>query len=258
MVPASLPLAGQTVLVTRAREQSAALTGRLREAGANVVHVPAIEIVPTDHAPLDAAIRALASYAWIVFTSSNTVTIFVNRLEAIGREPDLGSTRVAAVGSATAAALRSAGLSPDEVGHVHAHGLATHKCDEEEAAAINAVFAGRKAPAPVVAAKSYFGNLGAGSGLVELIASTLALGHGNLFATLNYETPDPRCDIAVVTSGDREFSVTWHSPQPWEVTVEAARVSPSYSIALASERLVWRRTAALASLTVRLQPVIRR
>jgi uroporphyrinogen III methyltransferase/synthase len=113
MVPASLPLAGQTVLVTRAREQSAALTGRLREAGANVVHVPAIEIVPTDHAPLDAAIRALASYAWIVFTSSNTVTIFVKRLEAIGREADLGSTRVAAVGSATAAALRSAGLPVD-------------------------------------------------------------------------------------------------------------------------------------------------
>jgi len=51
-----------------------------------------------------------------------------------------------------------------------------------------------------VAAKSYFGNLGAGSGVVEAIASTLALQHGRLFPVLNYETADPECPVAAVTS----------------------------------------------------------
>jgi 3-oxoacyl-[acyl-carrier-protein] synthase II len=53
----------------------------------------------------------------------------------------------------------------------------------------------------VVAAKSYFGNLGAGGGLVELLASLLALRHGRLFNMLNYETPDPQCPLNVA-SGD--------------------------------------------------------
>ena len=47
----------------------------------------------------------------------------------------------------------------------------------------------------MVAAKSYFGNLGAGSGVVELIASLLAMEQGILFPVLNYETPDPECPI---------------------------------------------------------------
>jgi 3-oxoacyl-[acyl-carrier-protein] synthase II len=53
---------------------------------------------------------------------------------------------------------------------------------------------------PVVAAKSYFGNLGAASSLVELIGSLLAFRHGTLFRTLNYETPDPACPINVVSN----------------------------------------------------------
>ena len=52
-----------------------------------------------------------------------------------------------------------------------------------------------------MAAKSYFGNLGAGSGMVELIASLLAWQHNRLFPVLNYETPDPQCPVAVVTDG---------------------------------------------------------
>jgi 3-oxoacyl-[acyl-carrier-protein] synthase II len=72
----------------------------------------------------------------------------------------------------------------------------------EEARAIGEVFGGRGVPVPVVAAKSYFGNLGAGSGMVELIASVLALGMGRLFRVLNYETPDPECPVAAVASDD--------------------------------------------------------
>lgn len=95
------------------------------------------------------------------------------------------------------ATLRDAGAKPEEVGHLHAHGLATRSCDEEEARAIQKVFGGRSTPLNVTAAKSYFGNLGAASGLVELIASVLALGSGSLFRVLNYDTPDPRCPIHV-------------------------------------------------------------
>jgi 3-oxoacyl-[acyl-carrier-protein] synthase II len=94
--------------------------------------------------------------------------------------------------------LDAAGIGPDDVGHLHAHGLSTRSCDAEEARAINAVFGARKQPLPIVAAKSYHGNLGAGSGMVETAASVMALQHGRLFATLNYETPDPECPLAVV------------------------------------------------------------
>ncbi|HTQ38243.1 MAG TPA: beta-ketoacyl-[acyl-carrier-protein] synthase family protein [Pirellulales bacterium] len=94
--------------------------------------------------------------------------------------------------------LRGAGMSPGEVGHIHAHGLSTRSCDIDEAKAIREVFGSAADQVPVTAAKSYFGNLGAGSGMIELIASLLALSNGKLFPVLNYETPDPECPIRVV------------------------------------------------------------
>lgn len=110
-----------------------------------------------------------------------------------------GNTKQAVINVLTLA-LKSAGLSPSDIGHIHAHGLGSVQMDADEAAGIAAVFSGSAAKVPVVAAKSYFGNLGAASGLVELIASLSALQHGKLFRTLNYETPDPACPIAVNTS----------------------------------------------------------
>ena len=96
------------------------------------------------------------------------------------------------------AALRSAGLESTDVDHVHAHGLSTHNGDAQEARGIQAAFDDRRVP--VTAAKSYFGNLGAASGLVELVASLLAVRHGTLFPVLNFETPDPDCPINVAQS----------------------------------------------------------
>ena len=60
------------------------------------------------------------------------------------------------------------------------------------------VFGGMKPDVPVTAAKSYFGNLGAGSGIVELISGALALHEDKLFATRNFKTPDPACQVNVV------------------------------------------------------------
>lgn len=112
--------------------------------------------------------------------------------------PKLVARRGEALATALASALKIAGLTPDSLGHVQAHGLSTRSCDAEEAQAIEGVLGSR---AIVAAAKSYFGNLGAGSGMVELIAGTLALQEGQLFATLNFEKPDPSCPIRVSGEG---------------------------------------------------------
>lgn len=138
--------------------------------------------------------------------------------------------RDVALANAMRAALCDAGASPGDIGHVHAHGLGTRTCDIDEARAIREVFGARADSLPVTAAKSYFGNLGAGSGLVELIASSLALEHGSLFPILNYETPDPECPIIAVTnagvsSGDSflNLSVT---PQGQASCVMVRRFAP--------------------------------
>ncbi len=110
--------------------------------------------------------------------------------------------RATALANAMRRALEVAGLRPPEVGHLHAHGLGTQSSDVAEAEAIHRVFGEWGARVPVVAAKSYFGNLGAASGMVELLSSVLALQAGCLFPTLNYQTPDPACRLRVVTDGE--------------------------------------------------------
>jgi 3-oxoacyl-[acyl-carrier-protein] synthase II len=114
-------------------------------------------------------------------------------------ERPLVSNRRRALAAVLTAVLQSAAVSADGIGHLHAHGLSTRTCDIEEAAAIAQVFGGRSRPLPITATKSYCGNLGAGSGMVELAASLLALGQNRLPRVLNYETPDPDCPVAVVT-----------------------------------------------------------
>ena len=89
--------------------------------------------------------------------------------------------------------LHVAEMSADELGHVHAHGEATKRRDEEEAAAIHDLFG--SSGTPVTAAKSYMGNLGAGSGVVETVASLQAIAHNRLFPILNYQEPDPDCPV---------------------------------------------------------------
>jgi uroporphyrinogen III methyltransferase/synthase len=111
-------LAGVSVLVTRARSQSAALAEPLEALGAEVVAFPVIDVAePLDDGPLKAALASLASYDWLVLTSMNGVKRLFARLNAAGRSPEilLASVRVAAVGSATASGLRARGIEPDLV-----------------------------------------------------------------------------------------------------------------------------------------------
>jgi 3-oxoacyl-[acyl-carrier-protein] synthase II len=131
--------------------------------------------------------RGATIYAEVVGGASSSVA-----------DRNLVARRDQAMANALRAALRNGRIAPEELGHLHGHGLSTRTTDVEEARAINRVFGDWAKSLPVVAAKGHFGNLGAGSGVVELIASVMALGHGGLFPILNYESPDPECPIAGV------------------------------------------------------------
>jgi uroporphyrinogen-III synthase len=110
----ALPLAGKTILVTRARRQAGKLAGALRAQGAAVVEIPAIEIVPPDsYAPIDAALAHLSRFQWLIVTSANTVAVVRERAAVLGVAlAAFAPLRIAAIGSATAQALRDFGLEP--------------------------------------------------------------------------------------------------------------------------------------------------
>lgn len=106
-------LNGRTILVTRARHQAGRLAEALRARGATVLEIPAIAIEPPpSYAPLDAALREIAAYRWLIVTSANGVDALRTRIVEVGiASSSLAHLQIAAVGSATAAALRDAGLS---------------------------------------------------------------------------------------------------------------------------------------------------
>jgi 3-oxoacyl-[acyl-carrier-protein] synthase II len=107
---------------------------------------------------------------------------------------------------AVRAALEEAGIGIEDVDHINAHGLGTVESDVWEARGLHQVFGAATTPIPVLAAKSYLGNLGAGGGLTELAASILALHHNLMPATLNCDDPDPACPVAVHTGTPRPVS----------------------------------------------------
>jgi 3-oxoacyl-[acyl-carrier-protein] synthase II len=117
---------------------------------------------------------------------------------------DRGGTgrRRAVLAQAIGTALDRAGLTGDTLGHVHAQGLSTITGDREEAAALGDAIGAAAARIPTVAAKGNFGNLGAGSGLVECVASILSLTRGTLFPLLNYESPAADCPVRPARRGE--------------------------------------------------------
>jgi 3-oxoacyl-[acyl-carrier-protein] synthase II len=96
------------------------------------------------------------------------------------------------------AALKRSHMRPQEIGHVNAHGKSTLRDDFVEARAYHRLFGDDVLKVPVTALKSYFGSFDAGAGAVELAGSILALQHGLLPKTLNFEHPDPLCRLNVV------------------------------------------------------------
>ena len=113
----NLPLFGERILITRAREQAAELAEPLRALGAETIELPVIAIEePEDPKPLDQAIRNLKSYDWLIFTSANGVRKFMERLAESGTDIRiLHGKKLCAIGPATAGELRRHLLTVDVV-----------------------------------------------------------------------------------------------------------------------------------------------
>jgi 3-oxoacyl-[acyl-carrier-protein] synthase II len=95
-------------------------------------------------------------------------------------------------------ALADAGVSPDEIDYINAHGTATLAGDVIETAAIKKVFGERAAGIPVSSTKSMHGHLMGAAGAVEFIASIMAIGRGAVPPTANLRVPDPECNLDYV------------------------------------------------------------
>jgi 3-oxoacyl-[acyl-carrier-protein] synthase II len=108
---------------------------------------------------------------------------------------------------AMALALKDGGLAPTDVGYVNAHGTSTPYNDKFETIAIKRVFGEHARRLAVSSTKSMTGHLLGAAGGVEAIATTLALHHGVLPPTINYETPDPDCDLDYVPNQARKQDI---------------------------------------------------
>ncbi len=104
-------------------------------------------------------------------------------------------------------AMRQAQINPEDVSYINAHGTSTPVGDPAETAAIKSVFGDRAKKLAVSSTKSMTGHLLGASGAIETIAATLAVHHNVVPPTINYETPDPECDLDYVPNEAREIPV---------------------------------------------------
>lgn len=110
----SRPLFGQTILVTRTRQQASGLADQLLQLGARVIEAPTVELAPPENfTAVDEALDRLHDYNAVVFTSANGVQAAWQRLLAMGKDSRAWPTHVAAIGPATAEALRAIGIAAD-------------------------------------------------------------------------------------------------------------------------------------------------
>jgi 3-oxoacyl-[acyl-carrier-protein] synthase II len=107
-------------------------------------------------------------------------------------------------------AMRNAGITGGDIGYINAHGTSTPANDESETAAIKGSLGEAAYRVPVSSTKSMMGHLIAAGGVVELIVSVLAMRQGVLPPTINYETPDPLCDLDYVPNTAREVAGVRH------------------------------------------------
>ncbi|NJL90689.1 MAG: uroporphyrinogen-III C-methyltransferase [Coleofasciculaceae cyanobacterium SM2_1_6] len=110
-----LPLAGKTILVTRAANQASEFSELLQQQGAEILEMPTLEIIPpSSWQALDAAIEHLANFDWLLLTSANAVNYFCQRLLASSQDlRSLATIKIAVVGTKTAQSLEAWGIKPD-------------------------------------------------------------------------------------------------------------------------------------------------
>ena len=117
LLQSTKPLAGRTIVITRAQSQAEEFVSELERFGANVILCPTIEIRPLEsYERLDEAVTHLYGYDWLIFTSVNGVEHFFNRLDSLQRPvSDLDELNVCAIGEATAERLRELHVHVDLV-----------------------------------------------------------------------------------------------------------------------------------------------
>ncbi|MED4997116.1 beta-ketoacyl-[acyl-carrier-protein] synthase II, partial [Geobacillus stearothermophilus] len=104
-------------------------------------------------------------------------------------------------------ALQDAGLKPEDIDYINAHGTSTEYNDKYETEAIKEVFGDHAYKLAVSSTKSMTGHLLGATGAVEAIFSVLAIRDGIIPPTINYETPDPECDLDYVPNEARKQDV---------------------------------------------------
>ncbi len=104
-------------------------------------------------------------------------------------------------------AIRDAGLTPDDVSYVNAHGTSTHLNDLNETAAMKTLFGERAYQVPVSSTKSMIGHLLGAAGALEAIVCALSIRDQKIHPTINLKERDPDCDMDYVTEGAREAKV---------------------------------------------------
>jgi len=105
-------------------------------------------------------------------------------------------------------ALDDAGLAPEAIGYINAHGTGTPENDKMEWVGVSAVFGERAAAIPISSNKSMIGHTLTAAGAVEAIFTLLTMRHGRLPPTINYETPDPALPVDCVPNVARDAQVT--------------------------------------------------
>ena len=117
-------------------------------------------------------------------------------------EPDGGGAI-----SCMSMAIKDAGLKPEDVDYINAHGTSTKLNDESENKAVKAVFGEHAYKLAISSTKSMTGHLLGGAGGIEAVYTVLTLNHGTMPPTINYETPDPECDLDYVPNEARKAEV---------------------------------------------------
>lgn len=106
-------------------------------------------------------------------------------------------------------ALADAGLEPDDIGYINAHGTSTPENDKMEAMSCTAVFGERMSSLPISSNKSMIGHTLTAAGAVEAVMSLLTVANGRIPPTINYAVPDPTIPLDVVPNVARDASVSY-------------------------------------------------
>jgi 3-oxoacyl-[acyl-carrier-protein] synthase II len=107
------------------------------------------------------------------------------------------------------AALKDAGIKPEQMSYINAHGTSTPLNDKIETAAIKRTFGDFAKKIPVSSTKSMIGHLLGAAAAVEMVATVLSIRDNVVHPTANYETPDPECDLDYVPGAKRSVEVKY-------------------------------------------------